>query len=455
MNYLNTASFQDDTMGGYTDQTIRANRVNPELYDKYQVKRGLRDLDGRGVLVGLTEIGEVHSYIVDENELIPVPGRLLYRGIDINDLTAGFLKESRHGFEETAYLLLLGTLPTVSQLTEFKQMLAEYQSLPDFFTRDMILHAPGKDLMNILARTVLALYSYDDNADDISISNVLRQCIRLIACFPSLSAHAYQAFTHYYESNSLCVHHPQPDLDIAENILYMLRPDCSFTPLEASILDLLLVLHAEHGGGNNSSFVTHVVSSSGTDTYAVMAAALGSLKGPRHGGANIKVVQMIDDMKQEIRHWDDDEEISQYLLRLINREGFDKTGLIYGFGHAVYSVSDPRAVILKNQAHKLAQEKSAEDEFRLYQKVEELAPQVIGKVRRIYKGVSANIDLYSGFVYSMLNIPRPMYTPLFAIARIVGWSAHRIEELVNEGKIIRPAYKSIAPHRGYISLNNR
>ncbi len=429
--------------------------IDPELYQKFMVKRGLRDIDGWGVLVGLTEIGEVHSYITDENEIVPVPGRLIYRGIDINEIVNGFLSEDRFGFEESCYLLLFGQLPQREQLDNFKQLLAAYQNLPEYFVTDMILKAPSKDMMVVLARSVLALYSFDDRADDTSIGNVLRQCLQLIACFPLLAVYGYQAYSHYHGNNSLYIHSPRPDLSVAENILHMLRPNSKYTRLEATLLDLALVLHAEHGGGNNSSFVTHVVTSSGTDTYSVIAAALGSLKGPRHGGANHKVVQMMADIKQQVKDWEDDEEIASYLSRVINKETFDKTGKIYGIGHAVYSISDPRAVILKCQAAKLASEKGLESEFRLYEKVEKLAPEVIGQMRQIYKGVSANVDFYSGFVYSMLKIPPELYTPIFAIARIAGWSAHRIEEIVNTGKIIRPAYKSVAQRRPYIALDER
>jgi len=429
--------------------------INPEFFNKYIVKRGLRDIDGIGVLVGLTEIGEVHSYIIDENEMIPVPGRLLYRGIDINDIVRGFFSEKRFGFEESSYLLLFGDLPDNRELESFKQILADFQKLPDNFARDMILNAPSKDMMNVMARSVLGLYSYDEQADDSSLENVLRQCLRLIACFPSLAVYGYQAYAHYHGDSSLFIHSPRPDLSIAENILHMLRPDSKYTELEAALLDLALVLHAEHGGGNNSSFVTHVVTSSGTDTYSVIAAAMGSLKGPKHGGANAKVVQMFADIKANVTHWDDEEEIEAYLIHLLDGEAFDRQGTIYGIGHAVYSISDPRAVILKEAAAKLAREKGMEAEYQLYTLVEKVAPQAITKVRKIYKGVSANVDFYSGFVYSMLNIPPELFTPLFAIARIVGWSAHRIEELVNAGKIIRPSYKSVAKRREYVPMKKR
>lgn len=433
----------------------KCSRIDPELYDKYEVKRGLRDISGRGVLAGLTEIGEVHSYIIDENEMIPVPGRLLYRGIDIVDLVDGFINEKRFGFEETCFLLLFGKLPNRNELEEFENTMGRYRNLPEEFIRDMIMTFPSKDIMNVLSRSVLTLYSYDDSADDYSVKNVLRQCLQMIAYFPLLAVYGYQALQHYHGSNSLIIHRPRTDLSTAENFLHMLRPDSSYTHLEAALLDLALVLHAEHGGGNNSTFVTHVATSSGTDTYSVMVAALGCLKGPRHGGANIKVVKMLENIKEEVKDWNDEEEISGYLNKILNKQAFDKSGLIYGVGHAVYSISDPRAVIFKSYVEKLAKAKGFEEEFNLYSKIEKLAPEVIAKSRKMYKGVSINVDFYSGFVYKMLNIPMELYTPIFAIARIVGWSAHRIEEIVNEGKIIRPAYKSIAPRREYLPIEDR
>jgi citrate synthase len=431
------------------------NYINPQLFGEYDVKRGLRDINGQGVLAGLTEISEVHSTIIDGNKLISVPGELIYRGISIDDLVKGFISEERYGFEEISYLLLFGVLPSQNELIGFKQLLSGNQKLPEDFVRDLILKAPSKDIMNGLARSVLALYSFDDKADDISILNVLQQCIRLIATFPSIAVYGYQAFSHYHGNNSLIIHSPQPELSTAENILHMLRPDSGYTKLETTLLDLALVLHAEHGGGNNSSFTTHVVTSTGTDTYSVMAAALGSLKGPRHGGANIKVIRMFEELKQQVKDWTNEGEIESYLSKILNKEAFDRSGLIYGIGHAIYSVSDPRAVILKKYAGLLAQEKGLEDEYNLYTKVEKLAPEVIGKVRKMYKGVSANVDFYSGFVYKMLNIPPELFTPLFAISRIVGWSAHRIEELVNAGKIIRPAYKCVCPRREYTPIAKR
>ncbi len=454
MNCKTITKFENE-LTKFCDLAKKSSYIDPQLFSKYEVKRGLRDINGKGVLAGLTEIGEVHSYIIDENEMVPVPGQLFYRGQDIVNIVNGFMEENRFGFEEICYLLLFGTLPNQAELYDFEQILAPYRKLPDDFARDMILNAPSQDIMNGLARSVLALYSFDENADDISVLNVLKQCIRLIAAFPSLAVYCYQAFSHYHDNNSLFIHSPQPELNTAENILHMLRPDSGYTKLEATLLDLALVLHAEHGGGNNSSFVTHVVTSSGTDTYSVMAAALGSLKGPRHGGANIKVMLMFEDIKEQLRNWTDEQAIENYLVKILNKEAFDRSGLIYGIGHAVYSISDPRAIILKEYAARLAKEKGLEDEFNLYTIVEKLAPEVIGSIRKMYKGVSANVDFYSGFVYRMLNIPPELFTPIFAISRIVGWSAHRIEEIVNAGKIIRPAYKSVCPRRDYTPIAQR
>lgn len=429
--------------------------IDPDLYQKYDVKRGLRDINGRGVLTGLTDIAEVRSYITVDSEMIPCEGKLFYRGLDIEDLVHGFISEKRFGFEETTYLLLFGNLPTKQQLEDFNRLLGRYRSLPTSFVRDIIMKAPSHDMMNTLARSVLTLYSYDDYADDISIPNVLRQCLQLIALFPQLSVYGYQAYNHYHDGQSLFIHSPQPDLSTAENILYLLRPDSKYSELEARVLDLALVLHADHGGGNNSTFTTHVVSSTGTDTYSTIAASLGSLKGPKHGGANIKVVKMFEDMKEKVKDWNDDEEISQYLSDLLNKKAFDKAGLIYGMGHAVYSISDPRARVFKAFVEKLSKEKGYDKEFGLYSAVERLAPEVIAKERKVYKGVSANVDFYSGFVYSMLGLPLELYTPIFAIARISGWSAHRIEELINAGKIIRPAYKNVSKPMSYVPINER
>jgi citrate synthase len=439
----------------YTQLCKQNSDIDPSLYSKYDVKRGLRDINGKGVLAGLTEIGNVHAYDIVNNEAVPCEGKLYYRGYDVEDIVKGFLAEQRFGFEEVAFLLLLGKLPTKPELDEFTITLSYYRTLPTGFVRDIIMKAPSSDMMNTLARSVLTMYSYDDRADDISIPNVLRQSLQLIALFPLFSVYGYQAYSHYHDGKSLFIHSPDPDLSTAENILHLLRPDSQYTALEARILDIALVLHAEHGGGNNSTFTTHVVSSSGTDTYSTVAASLGSLKGPKHGGANIKVVQMFEDMKSNIHDWEDEDEVSAYLASLLHKEAFDHAGLIYGMGHAVYSLSDPRANIFKNFVERLSKEKGMEKEFTLYSNVEKLAPKVIAKERKIYKGVSANIDFYSGFVYSMLGLPTELFTPLFAIARIVGWSAHRIEELINAGKIIRPAYKSVSELMDYVPIKDR
>lgn len=429
--------------------------IDPELYTKYSVKRGLRDLSGQGVLTGLTEIGEIKAYTIDECEYVPCEGQLFYRGYDIEEIVAGFIKDDRFGFEEVTYLLLFGELPSKEELASFCELLAKYRTLPTSFVRDIIMKAPSKDMMNTLARSVLTLYSYDEKADDISIPNVLRQSLQLISLFPLLSVYGYQAYRHYHDGESLFIHTPRPELSTAENILTILRPDQKYTKLEARILDIALVIHAEHGGGNNSTFTNHVVTSSGTDTYSAVAASLGSLKGPKHGGANIKVVQMFEDMKKNIKNWEDEEEVREYLHKLLNKQAFDNAGLIYGMGHAVYSLSDPRAKILKSFVEKLSVEKGMTKEFVLYSNVERIAPEVIASERKMFKGVSANVDFYSGFVYSMLGLPVELYTPIFAIARISGWSAHRLEELINAGKIIRPAYKNVAKHKPYISMDER
>ena len=433
----------------------RASQINTDLYQKYDVKRGLRDINGKGVLAGLTEIGEVQAYKTVDGKEIPCEGKLYYRGHDIEELVKGFVSEKRFGFEEITYLLLFGELPNGKELSDFCELLGSYRTLPTHFVRDIIMKAPSKDMMNTLARSVLTLYSYDDKGDDISIPNVLRQSLQLIALFPMLSVYGYQAYSHYHDGKSLYIHQPQAELSTAENILYTLRPDSSYSDFEAKVLDIALVLHMEHGGGNNSSFTTHVVSSSGTDTYSSVAASLGSLKGPRHGGANIKVVRMFEDMKQNVKDWTSEEEVGSYLKALLHKEAFDRAGLIYGMGHAVYSLSDPRANIFKSFVERLSKEKGREEEFQLYSMVERLAPKIIGEERQIYKGVSANVDFYSGFVYSMLDLPLELYTPIFAMARIVGWSAHRIEELANNGKIIRPAYKSVAEKQEYVKLSER
>ncbi|MBE6860405.1 MAG: citrate/2-methylcitrate synthase [Ruminococcus sp.] len=429
--------------------------IDPELYVKYDVKRGLRDINGNGVVAGLTNISTIKTTETIGNKTVPCEGKLYYRGIDVEDIVDGFIKDKRFGFEETIYILLFGNMPTLEQLNDFKKLLADFRVLPTTFTRDVIMKSPSDNMMNTLAKCVLALYSYDDNANDISIPNVLRQCIELITLFPVLSVYGYQAYSYYKNGESLFIHKPHPQLSIAENILYMLRADSKYTELEARILDLALVLHAEHGGGNNSSFTVHVVSSSGTDTYSAIAAALGSLKGPKHGGANIKVCMMFDEIKERVNDWDNEEELKEYLRKILHGEAFDKSGLIYGMGHAVYSISDPRAQLFKSYVEKLSIEKAMEKEYKLYTSVERLAREVIMEERRIYKGVCANVDFYSGFVYRMLGLPYELYTPLFAIARIAGWSAHRIEELINSNKIIRPAYKSIAPKASYTDLIER
>lgn len=433
----------------------QADLIDSELFTQYDVKRGLRDLNGVGVLAGLTHISDVRAKKMVDGVSVPTHGELFYRGYNIKDLVNGFTKENRFGFEEITYLLLFGKLPTTAELESFSKLLVSYRSLPTSFVRDIIMKAPSSDMMNTLARSVLTLYSYDDRADDVSLPNVLRQSLQLISLFPMLSIYGYQAYRHYHDGQSLYIHQPDPSLSAAENILHILRPDSSYTPLEAKLLDIALVLHMEHGGGNNSSFTTHVVTSSLTDTYSVIAAAIGSLKGPRHGGANIKVVQMFEDMKQQIQNWTDEEEVGNYLRRLLNKDAFDHAGLIYGVGHAIYSKSDPRALILKSYVEKLSVEKGLEKEFALYSLVEKLAPEIIASERQMYKGVSINVDFYSGFVYHMLNLPLELYTPIFAIARIVGWSAHRMEELANNGKIIRPAYKPIGVDRAYTDISSR
>lgn len=436
-------------------KTCKENNIDPSLYTKYEVKRGLRDISGQGVLTGLTEISEIHSYDMKNGKLIPCNGKLYYRGVDVEDIIAGFTSDNRFGFEEVTYLLLFGKLPTKDELNNFNDVLSKYRTLPTGFVRDIIMKAPSNDMMNTLARSVLTLYAYDNNPDDISIENVLRQSLHLIALFPLLSVYGYQAYHHYHAGQSLFIHAPEPKLSTSENILHLLRPDSKYTELEAKILDIALVLHAEHGGGNNSTFTTHVVSSSGTDTYSVIAASLGSLKGPKHGGANIKVIKMFEDLKNTITDWEDEDAIKAYLNDLLDKKAFDKAGLIYGMGHAVYSISDPRANVFKGFVEKLSKEKNLTKEFKLYSLIEKLAPEVIAKRRKIYKGVSANVDFYSGFVYNMLGLPLELYTPIFAIARISGWCAHRIEELVNAGKIIRPAYKSVKKYVTYSPLNER
>lgn len=428
--------------------------IDSSYYERYDVKRGLRDINGTGVLAGLTEISDIVSFDNKDGEKIPRLGELYYRGIDIKKLVAGFVRERRFGFEETVYLLLFGALPTESKLEEFKQLLVSLRAIPKSFVRDIIMKAPSNDMMNSLARSVLALYPYDHKADDISIHNVLRQCLQLIAQLPAIAVYSYQVNEYYNNNNSLIIHQSDDKLSTAENILHLLRPDSVYTELEAELLDICLVLHAEHGGGNNSTFTTHVVSSSGADTYSVIAASLGSLKGPRHGGANIKVVRMFEDIKRNVPSGEEGE-LKDYLAKILKKEAFDKSGLIYGMGHAVYSLSDPRADILREYVRLLAAEKHLDREYELYKKIERLAPEVISDKRKIYKGVCPNIDFYSGFVYSMLGLPLGLFTPMFAVSRVAGWSAHRIEELANKGKIIRPGYVGVADKREYVPLSDR
>ncbi len=432
-----------------------ADKIDPDLFTQFDVKRGLRDLNGKGVLTGLTNISTINATKIVNGETVPDDGELYYRGINVKEIVHGTASKSKFGFEETTYLLLFGKLPNAEELKGFCQLLGFYRSLPTGFVRDIIMKAPSKDMMNTLSRSVLTLYSYDDSADDVSMPNVLRQCLQMISLFPLLAIYGYQAYNHYHEGKSLFIHPPKAELSTAEHILYLLRPDSKYSELEARLLDICLILHMEHGGGNNSSFTTHVVSSSMTDTYSVIAAAIGSLKGPRHGGANIKVIHMFDQMEKDIKDWTDEEEVSDYLKKLLHKQAFDKAGLIYGVGHAIYSKSDPRAVLLKEYTVKLAKEKGMEKELGLYEMVERLAPAVISAERKMYKGVSINVDFYSGFVYKMLELPEELFTPMFAIARIVGWSAHRMEELANNSKIIRPAYKAVSEYRNYVPVEDR
>ena len=432
------------------DSTI----IDNSFYKQMDVKRGLRDLDGEGVLAGLTEISEIVAFDKTDGKRIPIDGILRYRGYNICDLVNGFIKDKRFGFEESAYLLLFGELPNKKQLLDFQELLGKFRRLPDHFVRDVIMKAPSQDMMNGLSRSVLTLYSYDQKADDISIENVLRQCLCLISQLPLIAIYAYHTYKYYHDDESLIIHKAIPNISTSDNFLHLLRPDSKYSKLESKVLDLMFVLHAEHGGGNNSTFTTHVVSSSGSDTYSVVAAALGSLKGPRHGGANIKVVQMFEDIKANLKDRSDGA-IKDYIVKLLNKEAFDKSGLIYGLGHAVYSLSDPRAIIMKEYVESLSEEKGLHDEFMLYEKVERLAPEVIAEKKKIYKGVSANVDFYSGFVNSMLGIPSELYAPIFAIARMAGWAAHRIEELSNNGKIIRPNYECVLKPLDYCNLKDR
>ncbi len=428
--------------------------IPPELYEKYNVKRGLRNKDGTGVLVGLTKIGEVRGYMIDESDKVNIPGKLMYRGINMEDIVNENALRGTHAFEETMYLILMGKLPAKDELAEFKDILSAHRALPAGFTEDMILKAPSPNIMNKLARSVLASYSYDKDPDNLEIGNLLRQSVELVARFPAMVAYAYQAKKHYYDHDSLYLHSPKPDYDTAENILHLIRRDNSFTKLEADTLDLMLVIHAEHGGGNNSSFATHVVSSSGTDTYSAIAAAVGSLKGPKHGGANAKVMGMIDEIKQSC-DWRDEGALRDYLVKIIKKEAYDKTGLIYGMGHAVYTLSDPRAQLLKSKALEMAESTGSTDEFLMYDRIERMTPELFSEIKGGGKQLCANVDLYSGFVYSMMNIPEELYTPLFAVSRVASWCAHRMEEVVAGGKIIRPAYKSVTVKRAYTPIDKR
>ena len=452
-----TWNYSDNTpvIDGLADKMVSHSVIDSGLFSKYNVKRGLRDIDGKGVLTGLTDISTIKQNKMVDGKLVPCDGELYYRGYNVRDIIKGIRMDNRFGFEEVVYLLLFGEMPTKDELKNFKSLLVQYRTLPQHFVRDVILKAPSEDMMNSIARSVLTLFCYDKNPNDTSLNNVLRQSIQLISVFPMLTVYGYHAYNHYLRDKSLYIHLPEPSMSTAEVILSLLRPDRQYTDLEAKVLDMALILHMEHGGGNNSTFTTHVVTSSGTDTYSAIAAALSSLKGPKHGGANVKVYEMFEDLKENITDWEDDEQIEHYLEMLLDKQAFDHKGLIYGMGHAVYTISDPRQRILKVAVQELADVEGFSDEFKLYERVERLAPQVIGRKRKIYKGVASNVDFYSGLLYSMLDIPCELYTPLFATARIAGWSAHRLEELVNTGKIIRPAYMSISDEKEYRNLNER
>ena len=452
-----TWNYSDNTpvIDGLADKMVSHSVIDSGLFSKYNVKRGLRDIDGKGVLTGLTDISTIKQNELVDGKLVPCDGELYYRGYNVRDIIKGIRMDNRFGFEEVVYLLLFGEMPTKDELKNFKSLLVQYRTLPQHFVRDVILKAPSEDMMNSIARSVLTLFCYDKNPNDTSLNNVLRQSIQLISVFPMLTVYGYHAYNHYLRDKSLYIHLPDPTMSTAEVILSLLRPDRQYTDLEAKVLDMALILHMEHGGGNNSTFTTHVVTSSGTDTYSAIAAALSSLKGPKHGGANVKVYEMFEDLKENITDWEDDEQIEHYLELLLDKQAFDRKGLIYGMGHAVYTISDPRQRILKGAVQELADVEGFSDEFKLYERVERLAPQVIGRKRKIYKGVASNVDFYSGLLYSMLDIPCELYTPLFATARIAGWSAHRLEELVNTGKIIRPAYMSISDEKEYRNINER
>ena len=439
----------------FISEIMENSRIEAELYDKFNVKRGLRNADGTGVLVGLTKIGDVHGYIIDENEVVAVPGKLFYRGYDVEDLVSNAVRENRFCFEETAYLLLFGRLPNTKELEEFSSLIGENRSLPTNFAEDCIIKTPSRDIMNKLARSVLTLYSYDDDPENMEPENVLRQCLELIARFPTIVAYSYMAKRHYFEHDSLIIHNPNPACSTAETFLSLIRPDMKFSRLEAEILDLALVLHAEHGGGNNSTFAVHLVSSAETDTYSAISAGIQSLKGYKHGGANFKVMGMMEDCKKQVKNWENEDEVASYLIKILNGEAYDKSGLIYGQGHAVYTISDPRVILLRNKAQLLAEEKGFAEEFGLYRAIEKLTPEVFRNLKKSGKNLCTNVDFYSGFVYKMLGIPGDLNTSIFAVSRVAGWAAHRMEEIISGGRIIRPAYKCVQPRLEYASMDKR
>ncbi|MDR1586092.1 MAG: citrate/2-methylcitrate synthase [Treponema sp.] len=429
--------------------------IDVDLYNKYNVKRGLRNADGTGVLVGLTRIGDVHGYIIDEGEKVPIDGKLFYRGIDVEQIAAAAARENRFCFEETVYLLMFGQLPDEAQLGEFSALLGNSRALPKNFAEDSIMKLPSRDIMNKLARSVLTLYSYDEDPENLSPENVLRQCLELVARFPTIVAYSYMAKKHYFDHESLIIHLPEPDSSCAEAMLSLIRPDQKFSRLEAEILDLALALHAEHGGGNNSTFAVHLVSSADTDTFSAVGAGIESLKGFKHGGANIKVMGMMENIKKNVKHWESGEEVAAYLAAILRGEAGDGSGLIYGQGHAVYTKSDPRALLLRDKAAALAEEKNLVKEYNLYRLIEKLTPEVFREVKGSSKDICSNVDFYSGFVYNMLGIPTELFTPIFAVSRVAGWCAHRMEEIVSGGRIIRPAYKCVQPRLDYISMDKR
>lgn len=452
MMELNDSS--NDMFNELVKYCMMSGEIDPGLYLEYDVKRGLRDSAGKGVLTGLTEISDVVAYDVVDGTKVPAPGRLYFQGYNVEEIIAN-RKESRYAFEEITYLLLFGELPNQKQFEGFCSILSDLQELSGDFVRDVILHNPSVNIMNSLQKAILNLYSYDDNPEDISVPNVLRQCLQMIGKMPLISVYAYHGYRHFDLNENLVIRNPKKEYSTAENILNMLRPDGVFSPLEASVLDIALVLHAEHGGGNNSTFTNHVVTSSGTDTYSAMAASISSLKGPRHGGANLKVQKMFADIKHHVPNWTDKKALTEHLTKILDKEAFDGAGLIYGMGHAVYTESDPREVILKECTRKLAMEKDRMAEFELYDSVESISAELLAQRRKLFKPVCANVDFYSGFLYSMLNIPEELFTPIFAISRISGWSAHRLEELVNKGKIIRPAYKYVGTHKQFYKMEDR